>query len=53
MPPPGWATFGTHADEEPCDYTGALSFSDEVGEDGLPEWERHDDCKAATEGEKP
>ena len=35
-PPEGWYTFGHHADQ-PFD---PLEFSEEVGEDGLPLWER-------------
>lgn len=34
-PPPGWFTFGSH-----LDFTGEMQMSDEVGEDGLPMWER-------------
>jgi hypothetical protein len=34
-PPPGWHAFGTHA-EVPV----RLEFSTELGEDGLPLWER-------------
>jgi hypothetical protein len=34
-PPPGWDPFGTNVDRP-----GPLEFSDEVGEDGLPLWER-------------
>lgn len=35
-PPEGWYTFGHHADQP----TVVLEFSSEVGEDGLPLWER-------------
>lgn len=41
-PPEGWHTFGTHA---PLSPVPLLTFSDETGEDGLPLWERHDDCR--------
>lgn len=34
--PEGWYTFGTHVDQPDV----RLEFSDEVGEDGLPWWER-------------
>lgn len=34
--PEGWFTFGHHADQP----TVVLEFSSEVGEDGLPLWER-------------
>lgn len=40
-PPEGWQTFGYHA---PLDTVPPLTWSDEAGEDGLPLWERHDDC---------
>lgn len=36
IPPNGWAQFGTHAN---C-RDAWLEFSEEVGEDGLPLWER-------------
>jgi hypothetical protein len=35
-PPEGWFTFGHHADQP----TVVLEFSSEVGDDGLPLWER-------------
>jgi hypothetical protein len=35
-PPPGWYSFGTHVD----DHSVVLEFSEDVGEDGLPFWER-------------
>lgn len=40
-PPSGWVTFGTHAGlaEVP-----ALRWSLELGDDGLPLFERHDGC---------
>lgn len=41
----GWVRYGTHANREPCDYTGSLEFSGDE-EDGLPGWERHEACKA-------
>lgn len=34
-PPKGWYTFGTHVD-----VIVRLEFSEEVGDDGLPLWER-------------
>lgn len=34
-PPPGWESFGTHADTP-----GIVEFSEETGDDGLPLWER-------------
>lgn len=34
-PPGGWFHFGSHVD-----WAGDLEFSEEVGEDGLPRWER-------------
>lgn len=34
-PPEGWFPFGMHVDEPV-----PLEFSEEVGEDGLPLWER-------------
>lgn len=46
----GWAYFGTHANTHPCDYEGTLIFTDDVCEDGFPQWERHADgspCAAA------
>lgn len=36
-PPDGWVQFGTHAGDSPVP---PLEFSAEVGEDGLPLWER-------------
>lgn len=36
VPPDGWSQFGTHAN---C-KSAWLQFSEEVGEDGLPLWER-------------
>lgn len=36
IPPDDWVSFGTHAN---CGGTW-LEFSEEVGEDGLPLWER-------------
>lgn len=36
-PPDGWMTFGTHA---PLDHAPPLEFSDEVGGDGMPLYER-------------
>lgn len=36
-PPDGWFPFGAHA---PYPWIGHLEFSDEVGEDFLPLWER-------------
>lgn len=44
-PPSGWVTFGTHSSIINCHYTGLLIFSKERGEDGLPLWEQHDNCK--------
>jgi len=35
-PPDGWFPFGSHVD-----WDGPLEMSVEVGEDGLPLWERH------------
>lgn len=40
-PPPGWHTFGTHVDDDV-----RLVFSDELGDDGLPLWERPADDDA-------
>jgi hypothetical protein len=36
----GWVPFGTHANNDPCTFNGELDFSP-PGEDGLPNWERH------------
>lgn len=38
-PPEGWFPFGYHAGHDPLDAP-ELEFSAEVGEDGLPLWER-------------
>lgn len=35
-PPDGWFEFGSHVE-----FDGPMEFSTEVGEDGLPRWERH------------
>lgn len=41
-PPEGWLVFGSHA---VLDGVPALTFSEETDpDDGLPLWERHDDC---------
>jgi hypothetical protein len=43
-PPGGWFHFGSHVDWE-----GQLELSEEVGEDGLPQWERPLPLTAAAE----
>lgn len=35
-PPDGWFPLGSH-----LEFEGPLEFSDELGGDGLPRWERH------------
>ena len=41
-PPEGWLDFGAHA---ALDEVPKLSFSERLGDDLLPLWERHDNCK--------
>lgn len=41
-PPEGWLQWGTHAALE---SVPELEFSEQVGEDGFPLWERHEGCR--------
>lgn len=47
-----WSPFGSHADDTFCGYSGPLIWSDQVAEDGLPVWERHEGRCATAQSER-
>lgn len=40
---PGWVPFGCHAGPGRCEYQGKFEFGPDNPDDGLPDWERHED----------